>query len=168
MALASPINITVDDRQWVEYAYNKFPKVMSRAAREALSEGLDYIGLIATSKYMKIREFDPETKKIGSRSGEKLNIMTGRLSRSINQKLSFAQGASGEKESIRRVFTFGDDVFAEIGSKVPYARIHEFGGNAGIGGKAKIPPRPYLNPAIVDSEKYVFRLMMQKLDFMLT
>ena len=32
----------------------------------------------------------------------------------------------------------------EVGSNVIYAAIHQFGGRAGRGRKAKLPPRPYL------------------------
>jgi hypothetical protein len=34
------------------------------------------------------------------------------------------------------------------GFSVPYAAIHEFGGDAGRGHKAHIPARPYMTPAI--------------------
>lgn len=33
---------------------------------------------------------------------------------------------------------------AEVGTNLVYARIHQLGGNAGRGGAAKIPARPYL------------------------
>jgi len=42
------------------------------------------------------------------------------------------------------VFTRFGPTFAEIGSNVPYARIHQKGGNAGRGRKVAIPARPYL------------------------
>lgn len=38
---------------------------------------------------------------------------------------------------------YGND-FAEIGSNVPYARIHQKGGQAGRGHKVAIPARPFL------------------------
>ena len=46
---------------------------------------------------------------------------------------------------------------AEIGpQRVPYAKIHEFGGTVG---HARIPKRPYLGPAIEKSREEVFRLI---------
>jgi len=38
-----------------------------------------------------------------------------------------------------------DDNSAVIGSNLPYAAIHQLGGQAGRGKKVKIPARPYIN-----------------------
>lgn len=153
---ASPIEITIDDRKWIEYAYQRFPRILARAAREAIAEGMDQIGIQATSKYMTPRKFDPATRKIAPRSGPLLNIMTSRLARSINEKLSFSGGSDeGEAEGIRKVYVVGSDVYGVMGSKVPYAAIHEFGGKAGRGGSATIPKRPYLSPAVGDKEEWI-------------
>lgn len=38
-------------------------------------------------------------------------------------------------------------------SVVPYARIHEYGGTTGRNGATKLPPRPYLNPAMKEFVK---------------
>lgn len=38
-------------------------------------------------------------------------------------------------------------ITATWGAATPYARIQEYGGNAGRGHKSYIPPRPYLGPA---------------------
>lgn len=35
-------------------------------------------------------------------------------------------------------------------SVVPYARIHEYGGRAGINGSVYLKPRPYLEPSLVE------------------
>ena len=38
-------------------------------------------------------------------------------------------------------------------SVIPYARIHEYGGQAGRGLKSTIPARPYIGPAIEQYQK---------------
>ncbi len=43
------------------------------------------------------------------------------------------------------VTTYYDDNSAIIGSNLPYAAIHQLGGNAGKNKKVKIPARPYIN-----------------------
>ena len=46
-----------------------------------------------------------------------------------------------------------DDKGVEFGSDAKYARLHQFGGNAGRGKKVKIPARPWLGIGDRDSEK---------------
>ena len=41
----------------------------------------------------------------------------------------------------------------EFGSDAKYARLHQFGGNAGRGKKVKIPARPWLGIGERDGEK---------------
>lgn len=63
----------------------------------------------------------------------------------------------------------GDSLTVSIGSKLPYAHIHEFGGFAGRKGPFKkrtghrpyIKPRPYLRPAINDLQKALPDLLEQ-------
>lgn len=62
-----------------------------------------------------------------TKAGNKPLVRTGALMRSIDYTVS------------RRKMT--------IGSSLEYAAIHQFGGNAGRGGKSKIPARPYLADA---------------------
>ena len=66
---------------------------------------------------------------------EKLGVITGRLRSSIKFKVE----QSDNVISIR------------FGSDVPYAAIHEFGGDAGRGGKVHIRKRPFLTPGIEDA-----------------
>ena len=47
----------------------------------------------------------------------------------------------------------GDGV--AIGSNMPYASIHQLGGNAGRGGSANIPARPYLGINDADQDEIV-------------
>jgi phage gpG-like protein len=51
-----------------------------------------------------------------------------------------------------------------MGSSVPYAAIHEYGGSAGRNRSVQIPARPYLNPALEKSETKIFRILKLKLD----
>ena len=46
-----------------------------------------------------------------------------------------------------------DDKGVEFGSDAKYARLHQFGGNAGRGKQVKIPARPWLGIGDRDSEK---------------
>jgi phage virion morphogenesis protein len=62
--------------------------------------------------------------KYAAREGRKTLIKSSRLMASITSK------------------AYGDR--AEIGTNVVYAAIHQMGGRAGRGGKAKIPARPFL------------------------
>ncbi|HSK45059.1 MAG TPA: phage virion morphogenesis protein [Candidatus Binatia bacterium] len=63
----------------------------------------------------------------------------------------------------------GDSLTVSIGSDLPYARIHEYGGFAGRRGPYKkkdghrsyIRPRPYLRPAINDLQKALPALLEQ-------
>ena len=63
----------------------------------------------------------------------------------------------------------GESLTVSIGSELPYARIHEYGGFAGRKGPFKkrtghrpyIKPRPYLRPAINDLQKALPDLLEQ-------
>lgn len=66
---------------------------------------------------------------------EKLGRVTGRLASSIKFLIDEA----------------ADSVTIRFGSDVPYAAIHEFGGDAGPGHKVHIRERAYLRPGIADN-----------------
>jgi hypothetical protein len=73
-----------------------------------------------------------------------LRMISGKLYRSFAPK----------KVSDGNIFEFsvkGEGFSFSYGSKVAYARIHEYGGVAGNG--ANIPRRPYFKPAIRDWKK---------------
>lgn len=59
-------------------------------------------------------------------------VLTGTLRRSVTSQ------------------TFDQGFAVRIGPNTEYAAIHEFGGRAGRGGSAQIPPRPYIKPAFDD------------------
>lgn len=53
------------------------------------------------------------------------------------------------------VTTYYDDTSAVIGSNLPYAAIHQLGGQAGKNKKVTIPARPYLNLDSSDIEEII-------------
>lgn len=85
------------------------------------------------------RKVDGETKRFRTAFDRKGNL-TGRAQKNLaNLKILQVQGHL--KNSIHRVA--GRDQ-VEVGSNLVYARIHQFGGQAGRGRKVTIPPRPFL------------------------
>lgn len=73
----------------------------------------------------------------------RLYVNTGRL-----LKAASIPNAEGNVAEIR--YKNGEFI-VEMGvdlSVIPYARIHELGGNAGRGGKVTLKARPYLGPAL--------------------
>lgn len=71
---------------------------------------------------------------------DKLRFQTNTLGRAL---------APNEDGNISIVAQKGDQLYVMYGidlNVVPYARIHEFGGNAGRGGAVKLRARPYLRP----------------------
>jgi len=158
---AQPLRLDVDVSD-VMLTLKKFSTLLPRNIRVGLIESMDFVGLVAVSKYMKVRQVID--KAVGTVEGrksaaEKLGVVTSRLARSIQNK----ESGSG-LESIRKISFIGADLVAEMGSKVPYAAIHEYGGKAGRGGSVTIPKRPYLNPALKDSETAIFNHLKLKLE----
>ena len=88
-------------------------------------------------------------------SGDLLTSRSGNLLNSVLQSIELK--------------TDGQSLTVSIGSKLPYARIHEYGGFAGRRGPYKkkdghrsyIRPRPYLRPAINDLQKALPGLLEQ-------
>ena len=120
------------------------------------------IGGTAVSKYMDNVAGVSGQSTFGAiqgklRRGAKLRIITGRLARSIlGSRKTFAQNMGGAVESIEEITTPRVGVVELTkGSKVPYAAIHEYGGQAGRGGRARIPRRSYLRPGLRDETSYL-------------
>lgn len=158
---AQPLRLDVDASD-VKITFKKFSTLLPQNIRVGLIESMDIVGLVAVSKYMKVRTLiDYATGKIESRksAAEKLGVVTSRLARSIQNKES-----KHGLESIRRILVVGKDLVAEMGSSVPYAAIHEYGGQAGRGGSTTIPARPYLNPALKASDTMIFHNLKLKLE----
>ena len=135
---------------------------------EAGTEILNKIGVDSQMKYM----------KNGGEVGSRLSIRTGRLVRSI-----LGQGG----EQIRDV-TIGDNqAMFSIGTKVPYAAIHELGGvrtvtqamrrffwwkykstgdvkwkNMSRANSLTFYQRPYLKPAVADNIQFIKQVLEKK------
>lgn len=136
---------------------------------------LTRIGARAIGTYM----VDRKTAEPGERAGDVLGIRTGRLARSLT-----GAAKSGVRESENEVELQGFVLHIRKGSKVPYAYIHEFGGEilqrvseAQRGFfwhlfmetgqemyramalsrelRIRIQARPYLGPALTDEETWI-------------
>lgn len=106
-------------------------------------------------------------------TGKRLRVRTGRLASSVLGTWRFSKAklpssvqlamrpkerapGGGERESIREVKIGRGKLEGIVGSTVPYARIHEFGGTIhhtnlfgrGIQADISMPERPYLRPAV--------------------
>lgn len=75
--------------------------------------------------------------------GKTLQVVTGNLLRAATVYKGRGNVSKTTGGSTSFSFLWGIDL-----DVVPYARIHEFGGNAGRGLKSKIPARPYIGPAM--------------------
>ncbi len=156
--------VEVDDRQ-VMRTFRRFNSILPEQLRLSLISAMELIGQHSVSSYMQRKEVvDMEfgkIPKIALRSpGEKLGIRTTRLMRSITGK----EGPRGA-EYIRRILMDGVDVVAEMGSKVPYAAIHEKGGATKRGGRMRA--RPYLEPAAKDKETEIYTEMKIRLELLI-
>ena len=143
-----------------------------------LWEAMDVVAQTAVDKYMVEGGVRYVKKKGGGekaitfrKSKKKLNIRSSRLSRSI-LNLPFFGAGEGRKESIRKVKKKGGKFIAILGSEVPYAAIHEYGGTIhhtnlfgrGIEATIVIPPRPYLRPALKDSKNKIAEIIDKRID----
>lgn len=84
-------------------------------------------------------------KRVGRNKTNKLYSQTGNLLRAMS---------IGKPANIFSVEEVNKEIAVKYGidlDKVPYARIHEFGGTAGRG--AYLRPRPYIVPAIKEFMK---------------
>jgi len=130
------------EAQRLMFTSNKMTQAMINGMRKSLQR----VGLISAQDYLQ-----------GPRP-EKLGIVSGRLIRSLMGGPSFAGGlketgapAVSRNEGIRVIKKIGDMISGIIGTDVPYARIHEYGGiikNAwGRGIIVHMPERSYLRTA---------------------
>ena len=73
----------------------------------------------------------------------------------------------GGRGNIYKATTQGGVVSIEYGvdtNVIPYAAIHEYGGNAGRGLKTRIPARPYLRPAFEAFEREEWPNILTRID----
>ncbi len=165
-------NFALKGRQFGTYAKRLGSKIM----RDGMFLALEMIGNAAVANHMKQTSIDDFATAL---SGNKLRIRSGRLSRSIMGIMSFTTSkypakmerfiktqiptskegwSGGKKESIRRVTVSGRKVEGIIGSEVPYAAIHEYGGKAGRNKSVTIPKRPYIKPAIKEEMPNIHKM----------
>lgn len=108
--------------------------------------------------YQSLRTAVPKYFAGSASKGQSSNLLTPRSGNLLNSVLNSIQ-----------VSPDGQSLAVSIGSDLPYARIHEYGGFAGRRGPYKkkdghrsyIPPRPYLRPAINDLQKALPALLEQ-------
>jgi hypothetical protein len=89
-----------------------------------------------------------------------LRILSGDLAGAVTS------GGPNSPGKIERVRTEGYRISMEKGvdlGRVPYARIHEYGGHAGRGGATFIPARPYLRPALEQERPHMAALVQRTL-----
>lgn len=82
----------------------------------------------------------------------------GRLSRSLMGERSNFAGI----EQVLEWRESADEIVLVYGTRVPYARLQEFGGRTILpwnGNEANIPPRPYFRPAIRDATPWFYEAM---------
>jgi len=164
MAHASPIELVVDD-ELLYKKFNRFGSLIPMMLHVAMLDSMREVGFQAVSKYM-LHTPGPHDGKLGMRTTE--------LMRSLTEGFGFTRVPGGTRWSIRQVKFEGENVIGIFGSKLPYARIHEFGGEythtnlwgRGITAKIHMPARPYLRPALKSAEPKIhsfFKNAMQKL-----
>jgi len=103
-------------------------------------------------------DMTPAMKDIGRalKTGTQLRFRAGQSPEGTPWRPSLRALAEGGQTlrlsgRLRNSITFAATKDAvEIGTNVLYAAIHQFGGAAGRGGKAKIPARPYLGASEAD------------------
>lgn len=108
--------------------------------------------------YQSLRTAVPKYFAGSAGKGQSSNLLTPRSGNLLNSVLNSIQ-----------VSPDGQSLAVSLGSDLPYARIHEYGGFAGRRGPYKkkdghrsyIPPRPYLRPAINDLQKALPALLEQ-------
>ena len=73
----------------------------------------------------------------------------------------------GGRGNIYSLSTLGGIISIDYGvdvNVIPYAAIHEYGGNASRGGKTRIAARPYLRPAIEAFEREEWPNILSRID----
>jgi phage gpG-like protein len=108
--------------------------------------------------YQSLRSAVPKYFAGSASKGSSSDLLTSRSGNLLNSVLQSIQ-----------VSPDGQSLTVSIGSDLPYARVHEYGGFAGRRGPFKkkdghrpyIRPRPYLRPAINDLQLALPRLIEQ-------
>lgn len=129
------LKITVDSKN-LEAAF-RFPEELDKLGPEAKRRVLDRSGLQLVRLW--------KLAASGPRSGRRIGVVTGALRSGIRMK---------------RV---NNDV-RHVGTPVPYALIHEFGGNIKRGGAVvgRMPERPHMRPALKALRPHVRRIVTKE------
>lgn len=134
---------------------------LARLARaiKAIDPALEEIGSsLATEVQMRFeRQEDPEGKRWKTLSDVTLAARAAKVrgNRESKPKILREGGDLYEGASTYKVLA-GEAVI--LGSNRPYARIHQFGGQAGRGLKVTIPARPYLGMS-EDGRKEIIEIL---------
>lgn len=129
------------DRRVAEYLQSIAPRVVAEVHQE-LKAWIYQGANISASKYFTTGS---TPVRHGVRNpGDVLISRTGTLQRAI---LAAADSAIDPASPDAGTTV----ISATMSPDTPYARIQEYGGNAGRGHKSYIPPRPYLQPAFNDA-----------------
>ena len=95
-------------------------------------------------------------------TASKLNLVTGNLFKAAT--VYKAKGNVSQFKQAGDTYSFIWGIDLDI---IPYARIHEYGGQAGRNLMSTIPARPYITPAIKDFESNtlpkIIEIMLRKL-----
>lgn len=135
------LKITLNDNQ----AIQKLTGIASQLQHPRKLYGL----LGETLKKIHAARFEAEVDPTGKR-WEELSPRTKALKakRGKSPKILRQSGYLADKTAYNY-----DDNGVEFGSDAKYARLHQFGGNAGRGKQVKIPARPWLGISDRDGEK---------------
>lgn len=126
------------DQRVVEYLQSIAPRVVAEVY-QALKAWIYQGANISATKY-----FATGSAPIGREARNPGNLLisrTGTLQRAILAAADTALDPASPDESTTVIS-------ATLNPDTPYARIQEYGGNAGRNHKSYIPPRPYLQPAL--------------------
>ena len=130
------------DRRVILYLSSITPRMMA-AIHLALKAWIYAGAAISARKYFAGSQ---SVERGAKNTGDLLISRTGTLRRSIIASIdSGMTPASPGPETTM--------IMATWGAATPYARIQEYGGNAGRNHANYIPPRPYLAPALNDSRE---------------
>ncbi len=125
---------------------------LPRILREFADEAHVRIASQSISKHM----IDAPGAEGTPNPGDTLRIVTGRLARSL---VRAAESRSGmEHEGFRELTVSADRFRLVVGSRVPYAGVHERGF-----APRNLKARPYLEPGLIDSRPVLEQMLQDKI-----
>lgn len=140
------------DKKVVLYLQSITPRLIA-AIHQALKAWIYAGANISVTKYFAAGQ---SVARGARNTGDVLVSRTGTLRRSIIASVDSGMNpASPEGATV---------ITATWGAATPYARIQEYGGYAGRGHKAYIPPRPYLGPALQESRPELIASIQQAVE----